>query len=84
MMIDRIDVRFTDWLNSLSPGIKFTAKHSDKQLEVLDTLLCIINGRIESKLYSKPTDVFTASIITLQIYLFAYFVWRCPQDKKNL
>ena len=48
--------RFTDWLNSLSPGIKFTVKCSNKQLEVLDTLLCIINGRIESKVYSKPTD----------------------------
>ena len=39
-----------------SPGIKFTVKYSDKQLEVLDTLLCIINGRIESKVYSNPTD----------------------------
>ena len=44
-------VRFTDWLNSLSPSIRFTVKHSDKQLEVLDTLLCIINGHIESKVY---------------------------------
>ena len=43
-------------MNSLSPSIKFTVKHSDKQLEVLDTLLCIINGRIESKVYSKSTD----------------------------
>ena len=48
-------VRFTDWFNSLSPSIKFTVKHNDKQLEVLDTLLCIINGRVESKVYSKPT-----------------------------
>ena len=47
---------FTDCLNSLSLSIKFTVKHSDKQLEVLDTLLCIINGRIEFKVYSKPTD----------------------------
>ena len=43
--------RFTDWFNSLSPGIKFTVKYSDKQMEVLDTLLCIINGRTESKVY---------------------------------
>ena len=48
--------RFKDWLNSLSPGIKLTVKYSDKQLEVLDTLLCIINGLIESEVYSKPTD----------------------------
>ena len=43
-------------MNSRSPSIKFTVKHSDKQLEVLDTLLCIINGCIESKVYSRPTD----------------------------
>ena len=49
-------VRFTDWLTSVSPSIKFTVKHSDQQLQVSDTLLCIINGRIESKVYSKPTD----------------------------
>ena len=51
-------VRFTDWLNSLCPSITFTVKHSDKQLEVLDTLLCIINGCIESKVYrySNSTD----------------------------
>ena len=28
--------------------------------------------------------VFTASIITLQIYVLAYSFWRCTQDKKNL
>ena len=49
-------LRFTDWLNSLSPCIKFTVKHSDKQLEVLDALLCITDGRIESEVYSNPTD----------------------------
>ena len=31
-------------------------KYSEVQLEVLDTLLFIINGRIESKVYFKPTD----------------------------
>ena len=49
-------VRFMDWLNSLSPSIKFTVKHSNKQLEVLDALLCIINGCIESQVFSKLTD----------------------------
>ena len=47
---------FTDWLNSLGPSIKFTVKHSDQQLEVLDTVLYIINNHIESKVYSKPID----------------------------
>ena len=49
-------VEFTEWLNSISDSIKFTIKYSEVQLEVLDTLLFIINGRIESKVYFKPTD----------------------------
>ena len=49
-------LNFTEWLNSLSNSIKFTAKYSEIQLEVMDTLLFIINGRIESKVYFKPTD----------------------------
>ena len=40
----------------VSVSIKFTVKYSEVQLEVLDTLLFIINGRIESKVYFKPTD----------------------------
>ena len=49
-------LEFTEWLNSLSDSIKFTVKYSEVQLEVLDTLLFIINGRIESRVYFKPTD----------------------------
>ena len=49
-------LNFTDWLNSLSNSIKFTVKHSEVQLEVLDTLLFIVNRRIEYKVYFKPTD----------------------------
>ena len=41
---------------SNSDSIKFTVKYSEVQLEVLDTLLFIINGRTESKVYFKPTD----------------------------
>ena len=40
-------------LNSISDSIKFTVKYSEVQLEVLDILLF---GRIESKVYFKPTD----------------------------
>ena len=49
-------LEFTEWpsLNSVSDSIKFTVKYSEVQLEVLDTLLFIINGRIESKAYFKP------------------------------
>ena len=49
-------LKFTEWLNSLSDSIKFTLKYSKVQLEVLDTLLFIVNRRIESKVYIKPTD----------------------------
>ena len=49
-------LEFKEWLNSLSDSIKFTVKYSEVQLEVLDTLLFIINGRIESRVYFKPTD----------------------------
>ena len=49
-------LNFTEWLNYLSNSIKFTVKYSEVHLEVLDTSLFIINGRIESKVYSKPTD----------------------------
>ena len=49
-------LEFTEWLNSLSDSIKFTVKYSEVQLVVLDRLLFIINGRIESRVYFKPTD----------------------------
>ena len=49
-------LKFTEWLNSLSNSIKFTVKYSEVQLEVLDTLLFIVNRRIESKVYFRPTD----------------------------
>ena len=43
-------------LTSLSNSIKFTVKYSEVSLEVLDTSLFIMNGRIESKVYFRPTD----------------------------
>ena len=49
-------LKFTEWLNSLSNSIKFTVKYSEVQLEVLDTLLFIVNRHIESKVYFKSTD----------------------------
>ena len=61
-----------DWLTSLSPSIKFTVKHSDKQLEVLDTLLCIVNGCIESEVYSKPTDGHMSLLPQSSHYRFMY------------
>ena len=49
-------LKFTEWLNSLSNSIKFTVKYREVQLEVLETLLFIVNRHIESKVYFKPTD----------------------------
>ena len=49
-------LKFTDWLNSLSNSIKFTVKYSEVQLEVLDTLLFIVNRHIKSTAYFKETD----------------------------
>ena len=43
-------------VNSLSNSVKFTVKYSEVHLEVLDTSFFITNGRIESKVYSKPAD----------------------------
>ena len=49
-------LKFIEWLNSLSNSIKFTVKYSEVQLEVLDTLLFIVNRCMESKVYFKSTD----------------------------
>ena len=58
-------LKFTEWLNSLSNSIKFTVKYSEVCLEVLDTLLFIINGRIESKVYFKANRWPYVSIATI-------------------
>ena len=51
-----------DWLNSLMPGvIKFKFEYSKSEIEFLDLSIRIENGRIETNLYVKPTN--------LQLYL---------------
>ena len=49
-------LEFTDYINSLYPTIKFTVVYSDKVLNVLDLTLHLVNGYIETDVYSKPTD----------------------------
>ena len=49
-------LEFTDYINSLYPTIKFTLVYSEKELNVLDLTLHLINGFIETDVYSKPTD----------------------------
>ena len=65
-------LNFTEWLNSLSNSIKFTVKYNEVYLEVLDTSLFIINGRIESKVYFKTTDGHMYLLPQSSYYEFMY------------
>ena len=50
------------WLNTLKPGVvKFTANISYNQVEFLDLLIKIENGKLKTDLYIKPSN--------LQLYL---------------
>ena len=51
-----------EWLNSLIPGVvKFKYEYSLKKIEFLDLEILIENGKLETNLYVKPTN--------LQLYL---------------
>ena len=47
---------FTEYINSLYPTIKFTCTHSSHKINFFDLTLHLVNGRIETDVYSKPTD----------------------------
>ena len=47
---------FTDFINSLYPTIKFTLVSSPNSLHVLDLTLNLVDGFIQTNIYSKPTD----------------------------
>ena len=47
---------FIDFINSLHPTIKFTSEYSETSLNVLDITLRLVNGFIQTDIYSKPTD----------------------------
>ena len=47
---------FTDFLNSLHPTIKFTVTSSTIKLPFLDILIKLEAGKLETELYTKPTD----------------------------
>ena len=50
------------WLNSLHPGvIKFKFEYSTEMVEFVDLQIMVENGRIETNLYIKPSN--------LQLYL---------------
>ena len=49
-------LEFTQYINSLYPTIKFTLVHSPTSLNVLDLTLSLVDGYIQTDIYSKPTD----------------------------
>ena len=53
---------FVTWLNSLMPGVvKFTANYSCSEVEFLDLVIKIENGKLKTDLFIKPSN--------LQLYL---------------
>ena len=47
-------MKFLDWLNSLSPRLKFTIVYGDN-CQYLATTVDDVNGILKTKIYSKPT-----------------------------
>ena len=47
---------FYNFLNSLNPDLKFTVEVGGKSICFLDLRISIINGQLETTVYSKPTD----------------------------
>ena len=48
--------QFLDFMNSLDEMLKFTMEIGGDRLAYLDLLISILNGRLETTVYSKPTD----------------------------
>ena len=46
---------FTNWMNTLWPGIEFTFEWSDTELTNLDVHLIMTDGRLETDRHLKPT-----------------------------
>ena len=47
---------FTTFLNSIHPTIKFNCNHSFTSLPFLEVNVSLLNGKIITDLYTKPTD----------------------------
>ena len=63
-----------NWLNTLMPGVvKFKFEYSKQKIEFLDLEIKIENGRLETNLFVKPTN--------LQIFLdyFLFFSQHCKE-----
>ena len=47
-----------DWLNTILPGvIRLKFEYSTKQIEFLDLRIIVENGKLETDLYVKPTNL---------------------------
>ena len=53
--IDELEI-FHEYLNTRVPTITFTKEYSNKQVSFLDVMIININNRLETDLFSKPTD----------------------------
>ena len=50
--------KLVSWLNNILPGvIKLKCNFSETNLEFLDLKIMIVNGRLETELYVKPTNL---------------------------
>ena len=49
-------LEFTEYIHSLYPTIKFTFTYSKDKINFLDLTLHLVDGKIETDIYSKPTD----------------------------
>ncbi|XP_070576154.1 uncharacterized protein [Ptychodera flava] len=49
-------LRYHKYLNSIHPSIKFTLEYGKTKQHFLDISTSIVNGKVETDLYTKPTD----------------------------
>ncbi len=48
--------KFVYFVNILDPSLKFTVEYGGKSLKFLDLLITLDNGKLNTTVYSKPTD----------------------------
>ena len=48
--------KFLETINTLHPSIKFDFQYSKEKIDFLDTTVKLVNRRLTTTLYTKPTD----------------------------
>ena len=48
--------RFVYFVNILDPSLRFTVDYGGKSLKILDLLIKLVEGKLTTTVYSKPTD----------------------------